>query len=88
MLTRKTLAAIALATATLAPVAASADYSDNEATINRIHRDSVRGGPFIVGSDSPYLSRVRVCQYLKTPVYDPDTDRMRRVLKRTCWWSN
>ena len=92
MFVKTTFAALAVAVAATSftvPAQAGGHYDGPDfAKVDQLRRDEARGGPFIVGSDSPYLSRHRVCAYLKTPVYDPVIGEHVVVRKRTCWWTD
>ncbi|MCA1244933.1 hypothetical protein LC092_21040 [Stappia stellulata] len=76
------LVALALAV----PTGASAeDYVDRILRLDRLTQDEARGGPQIKGGRSPFQKRVKVCNTMPTPVRDPQTGELVKVMKEVCW---
>jgi len=65
---------------------ANADYFDNLEKIERLERDEARGGPWIEGGRSPFQTRYKVCNNLRTPVHVKDTSQRKMVMKKRCWF--
>jgi hypothetical protein len=68
-----------------APTATAEDYVDRILRLDRLTQDEARGGPRIEGGRSPFQKRVKVCNTMPTPVRDPDTGELVKVMKEVCW---
>ncbi|WP_349357785.1 hypothetical protein [Stappia sp.] len=83
------LAAVAAFSLSLAapvgPAQAGQDYMDRMILLDRLKRDEARGGPTIKGGRSPFQQRVKVCNEMPTPVRDPKTGELVKVMKEVCW---
>ncbi|MHC5652581.1 hypothetical protein [Stappia sp. ICDLI1TA098] len=83
----KQLAIFALIAAALAAsqTARAGDFTDRQMLIDRLNRDEARGGPYIRGGRSAFQARVKVCNVMPTPVRDPKTGKLVKVMKEVCW---
>jgi hypothetical protein len=68
-----------------APSAVAEDYVDRLLRLDRLTQDEARGGPQIKGGRSPFQKRVKVCNTMPTPVRNPDTGELVKVMKEVCW---
>ncbi|WP_029059057.1 hypothetical protein [Stappia stellulata] len=68
-----------------APAGLAEDYVDRLMRLDRLTQDEARGGPRIEGGRSPFQKRVKVCNVMPTPVRDPDTGELVKVMKEVCW---
>ncbi|SDU28676.1 hypothetical protein [Stappia sp. ES.058] len=79
------LAGAIVSVALAVPAATAEDYVDRLLLLDRLTQDEARGGPQIRGGRSPFQKRVKVCNVMLTPVRDPDTGELVKVMKEVCW---
>ncbi|MBO6757463.1 MAG: hypothetical protein JJ902_14120 [Roseibium sp.] len=79
-------AAVFAAAAVLAPGMAAADYFDGFARSQELKENEARGGPKIVGANSPFMERIRVCQNLPLTTRDKATGQTTTVSVKRCWF--
>jgi len=78
-------AVAAVSLSLVGPAQAGQDYMDRMILLDRLKRDEARGGPSIKGGRSPFQQRVKVCNEMPTPVRDPKTGELVKVMKEVCW---
>ncbi|MTH98128.1 hypothetical protein [Roseibium sp. RKSG952] len=66
--------------------AEATDFFDRLAISKQIQRDAANGGPQVVGANSPFMVRVKVCKDLPLEVTDRKTGRKTTEMTKRCWY--